>query len=225
MAYGVKIIYRFIFLFILLQQHPVKFYHVCQQQFKQIEWKIISINYILMKSPRVRPHAAIENSQDEDTTESGSSDSGRWNPYSESDITRGTIRRRSHVTKLGDRSRSKSRSRGHHDPATGGKSAPASFRSPAKATATADQSMDCTIALGLKMAQNQAFAVAGFIDSQKERVCASCLSRRASYHGKGDYSAHINLLRSYITTQIKYTTAVYCFNKQSKTRIQIMFYQ
>jgi hypothetical protein len=46
-----------------------------------------------------------------------------------------------------------------------------------------------TIANGLKMAQNQAIAVAGFladVDSQQWRVCASCLSHRASYHGRGD---------------------------------------
>lgn len=168
----------------------------------------------MIKSPRVRPHAAVDDCDDEDTTTgSGSSDSGRWNPHSEGGVARGTTGK-PHVTVLGGRSRSsKRRSRGRRDHATaGGKSAPASFRSPA--TATANQSTGSatgaaasgpgtrTVANGLKMAQNQAIAVAGFladVDSRQWRVCASCLSHRASYHGRGDYSTRINLLRSHIT--------------------------
>ncbi|XP_067209243.1 muscle calcium channel subunit alpha-1 isoform X2 [Linepithema humile] len=150
---------------------------------------------------------AVDDCDDEDTTTgSGSSDSGRWNPHSEGGVARGTTGK-PHVTVLGGRSRStKRRSRGRRDPATaGGKSAPASFRSPA--TATADQSTGSatgaaasdpgtrTVANGLKMAQNQAIAVAGFladVDSRQWRVCASCLSHRASYHGRVSWAAESN---------------------------------
>lgn len=45
-----------------------------------------------------------------------------------------------------------------------------------------------TVANGLKMAQNQAIAVAGFladVDAEQWRVCESCFSHRASFHGRG----------------------------------------
>lgn len=158
----------------------------------------------LINRPRVRSHAAVDDCDDEDTsTGSGSSDSGRWNPHSEGGVVRGTTGK-PHVTVLGSRS-TKRRSRGRRDPATaGGKSAPASFRSrdvtaavAAEATTTTGSATGTatsgpgtrTIANGLKMAQNQAIAVAGFladVDSRQWRVCASCLSHRASYHGRGD---------------------------------------
>lgn len=156
----------------------------------------------LINRPRVRSHAAVDDCDDEDTsTGSGSSDSGKWNPHSEGGVVRGTTGK-PHVTVLGGRSM-KRRSRGRRDPATaGGKSAPASFRSRDAATAVAAEATTAsatgtatsgpgtrTIANGLKMAQNQAIAVAGFladVDSRQWRVCASCLSHRASYHGRGD---------------------------------------
>lgn len=146
-------------------------------------------------------HAALDDCDDEDTTTgSGSSDSGRWNPHSEGGVARGTTGK-PHVTVLGGRS-SKRRSKTRRNAATaGGKSAPASFRSrdEAATTATAGSATGAatssgpgtrTVANGLKMAQNQAIAVAGFladVDSRQWRVCASCLSHRASsYHGRGD---------------------------------------
>jgi len=145
----------------------------------------------------VSSHAAIDDCDDEDTsTGSGSSDSGKWNPHSEGGVARGTTGK-PHVTVLGGRS-SKRRAKARHDAATaGGKSAPASFRSrdEAAAAATAGAASSSgpgsrTVANGLKMAQNQAIAVAGFladVDSRQWRVCASCLSHRASsYHGRGD---------------------------------------
>ncbi|XP_018043903.1 PREDICTED: muscle calcium channel subunit alpha-1 isoform X1 [Atta colombica] len=138
---------------------------------------------------------AIDDCDDEDTsTGSGSSDSGKWNPHSEGGVARGTTGK-PHVTVLGGRS-SKHRAKARHDAATaGGKSAPASFRSrdEAAAAATAGAASSSgpgsrTVANGLKMAQNQAIAVAGFladVDSRQWRVCASCLSHRASsYHGR-----------------------------------------
>ncbi|KAM0735591.1 Voltage-dependent calcium channel type D subunit alpha-1 [Formica fusca] len=161
---------------------------------------------------------AIDDCDDEDTsTGSGSSDSGRWNPHSEGGVVRGTTRK-PHVTMLGSRS-TKRRSRVRRDAATaGGKSAPASFRSrdattaavvagatttttttttgSASATGTATSGPGTrTIANGLKMAQNQAIAVAGFladVDSRQWRVCASCLSHRASYHGRVSWAAESN---------------------------------
>lgn len=150
-------------------------------------------------------HVAVDDCDDEDTTGSGSSDSGRWNPHSEGGVARGTTGK-PHVTVLGGRS-SKRRAKARRDAATaGGKSAPASFRSRDTAAATAttagqpagsatgaatsSDSGSRTVANGLKMAQNQAIAVAGFladVDSRQWRVCASCLSHRAaSYHGRGD---------------------------------------
>lgn len=148
-------------------------------------------------------HAALDDCDDEDT--SGSSDSGRWNAHSEGGVAKGTIGK-PHVTVLGGRS-SKRRAKARRDAATaGGKSAPASFRSrdaaaeavttasqpagSATGAATSSSSGTRTVANGLKMAQNQAIAVAGFladVDSRQWRVCASCLSHRASsYHGRGD---------------------------------------
>ncbi|KAL0102109.1 hypothetical protein PUN28_018567 [Cardiocondyla obscurior] len=138
---------------------------------------------------------ALDDCDDEDTsTGSGSSDSARWNPHSEGGMARCTTAK-PHVTVLGGRS--KRRSKGRRDAATaGGKSAPASFRSrdtaetaeSATGAATSSSSGTRTVANGLKMAQNQAIAVAGFladVDSRQWRVCASCLSHRASsYHGR-----------------------------------------
>lgn len=154
--------------------------------------------FSLIKQPRACSHAAVDDCDNEDTTtESVSSDSGRWN-HSESAVMRGTSGRH-HVTVL---SRS-SKHRGRRNAATaGGKSAPASFRSrdaaDTDAATSAGQSGSATaasgpgartVANGLKMAQNQAIAVAGFladVDSRQWRVYASCFSHRASYHGRGD---------------------------------------
>ncbi|XP_018043907.1 PREDICTED: muscle calcium channel subunit alpha-1 isoform X5 [Atta colombica] len=146
---------------------------------------------------------AIDDCDDEDTsTGSGSSDSGKWNPHSEGGVARGTTGK-PHVTVLGGRS-SKHRAKARHDAATaGGKSAPASFRSrdEAAAAATAGAASSSgpgsrTVANGLKMAQNQAIAVAGFladVDSRQWRVCASCLSHRASsYHGRVSWARESN---------------------------------
>ncbi|XP_018341906.1 PREDICTED: muscle calcium channel subunit alpha-1 isoform X7 [Trachymyrmex septentrionalis] len=146
---------------------------------------------------------AIDDCDDEDTsTGSGSSDSGKWNPHSEGGVARGTTGK-PHVTVLGGRS-SKRRAKARHDAATaGGKSAPASFRSrdEAAAAATAGAASSSgpgtrTVANGLKMAQNQAIAVAGFladVDSRQWRVCASCLSHRASsYHGRVSWARESN---------------------------------
>ncbi|EGI67525.1 Voltage-dependent calcium channel type D subunit alpha-1 [Acromyrmex echinatior] len=146
---------------------------------------------------------AIDDCNDEDTsTGSGSSDSGKWNPHSEGGVARGTTGK-PHVTVLGGRS-SKRRAKARHDAATaGGKSAPASFRSrdEAAAAATAGAASSSgpgsrTVANGLKMAQNQAIAVAGFladVDSRQWRVCASCLSHRASsYHGRVSWAKESN---------------------------------
>ncbi|KAG6803534.1 muscle calcium channel subunit alpha-1 isoform X2 [Apis mellifera caucasica] len=79
-----------------------------------------------------------------------------------------------------------------------GKSAPSSFRkrdgtggggqSSSSAT-SASTGFARSVANGLKLAQTQAIAVAGFladVDSRHDRICASCLSHRASYHGRGD---------------------------------------
>ncbi|XP_072756807.1 ca[2+]-channel protein alpha[[1]] subunit D isoform X3 [Anoplolepis gracilipes] len=157
---------------------------------------------------------AIDDCDDEDmSTESGSSDSAKWNPHSEGGVVRGTTGK-PHVTVLGRSCRStKRRSRGRRDAATaGGKSAPASFRSrdptaavaatttatmtTGSATGTATSGSGTrTIANGLKMAQNQAIAVAGFladVDSRQWRVCASCLTHRASYHGRVSWTAESN---------------------------------
>ncbi|KAG5313422.1 CAC1D protein, partial [Acromyrmex insinuator] len=146
---------------------------------------------------------AIDDCNDEDTsTGSGSSDSGKWNPHSEGGVARGTTGK-PHVTVLGGRL-SKRRAKARHDAATaGGKSAPASFRSrdEAAAAATAGAASSSgpgsrTVANGLKMAQNQAIAVAGFladVDSRQWRVCASCLSHRASsYHGRVSWARESN---------------------------------
>ena len=154
-------------------------------------------HYFPLINVPVSSHAAIDDCNDEDTsTGSGSSDSGKWNPHSEGGVARGTTGK-PHVTVLGGRL-SKRRAKARHDAATaGGKSAPASFRSrdEAAAAATAGAASSSgpgsrTVANGLKMAQNQAIAVAGFladVDSRQWRVCASCLSHRASsYHGRGD---------------------------------------
>ncbi|KAG5317437.1 CAC1D protein, partial [Pseudoatta argentina] len=141
---------------------------------------------------------AIDDCDDEDTsTGSGSSDSGKWNPHSEGGVARGTTGK-PHVTVLGGRS-SKRRAKARHDAATaGGKSAPASFRSRDEAAAATSSSGpgSRTVANGLKMAQNQAIAVAGFladVDSRQWRVCASCLSHRASsYHGRVSWARESN---------------------------------
>ena len=56
-------------------------------------------------------------------------------------------------------------------------------------TTSASTGFAHSVANGLKLAQTQAIAVAGFladVDSRHDRVCASCLSHRASYHGRGD---------------------------------------
>lgn len=56
-------------------------------------------------------------------------------------------------------------------------------------TTSASTGFARSVANGLKLAQTQAIAVAGFladVDSRHDRVCASCLSHRASYHGRGD---------------------------------------
>lgn len=150
----------------------------------------------LIKHPRMRSHAAVDDCDDEDTsTGSVSSDSGRWN-HSEGAVVRGTSGR-PHVTVLGRSSKRRAR----RDAATaGGKSAPASFRSrdaasssPAAAGQSAGGSTAAsgthTVANGLKMAQTQAIAVARYladVDSQQLRVCPSCIPHRASFHGRGD---------------------------------------
>ncbi|XP_014484756.1 PREDICTED: muscle calcium channel subunit alpha-1 isoform X2 [Dinoponera quadriceps] len=136
---------------------------------------------------------AVDDCDDEDTTTgSVSSDSGKWN-HSEGAVVRGTSGR-AHVTVLGR----SSKRRGRRDAAVaGGKSAPASFRSrdaaDTDAATSAGQSGSAvasgarTVANGLKMAQTQAIAVAGFladVDSRQWRVYASCFSHRASYHGR-----------------------------------------
>ena len=46
-----------------------------------------------------------------------------------------------------------------------------------------------SIANGLKLAQTQAIAVAGFladVDANQWKVCDTCFSHRASYHGRGE---------------------------------------
>ncbi|XP_032677442.1 muscle calcium channel subunit alpha-1 isoform X4 [Odontomachus brunneus] len=141
---------------------------------------------------------AVDDCDDEDTTTgSVSSDSGRWN-HSEGAVVRGTSGR-PHVTVLAR----PSKRRGRRDAATaGGKSAPASFRSRddtdaatsgggggdgQSGSAAATSPGARTVANGLKMAQTQAIAVAGFladVDSRQWRVYASCFSHRASYHGR-----------------------------------------
>lgn len=79
-----------------------------------------------------------------------------------------------------------------------GKSAPSSFRKrestggggqSSSSTTSASTGFARSVANGLKLAQTQAIAVAGFladVDSRHDRICASCLSHRASYHGRGD---------------------------------------
>ncbi|CAD1472971.1 unnamed protein product, partial [Heterotrigona itama] len=52
-----------------------------------------------------------------------------------------------------------------------------------------------SVANGLKLAQTQAIAVAGFltdVDSRHDRVCTSCLSHRASYHGRVSWAGEGN---------------------------------
>lgn len=127
---------------------------------------------------------------DDEDTSSGSSDSGRWS-HSEG-VVHGAAGK-PHVTVLG-----RSSKRRRRRDAAGGKSAPASFRSSRDRTvATGGQSGSGgvqvtgtrTVANGLKMAQTQAIAVTGFlteVNPRQWRVCASCLSHRASYHGRGD---------------------------------------
>ena len=53
---------------------------------------------------------------------------------------------------------------------------------------------DRSIANGLKLAQTQAIAVAGFladVDARQWRVCESCFSHRASFHGRGDFAREL----------------------------------
>ncbi|OAD53497.1 Voltage-dependent calcium channel type D subunit alpha-1 [Eufriesea mexicana] len=93
---------------------------------------------------------------------------------------------------------SRCRVRGRRDPLVG-KSAPSSFRKretsgggggqSSSSTTSASTGFARSVANGLKLAQTQAIAVAGFladVDSRHDRVYASCLSHRASYHGRGD---------------------------------------
>lgn len=94
---------------------------------------------------------------------------------------------------------SRCRVRGRRDPPVA-KSAPSSFRKretsggggggqSSSSTTSASTGFARSVANGLKLAQTQAIAVAGFladVDSRYDRVCVSCLSHRASYHGRGD---------------------------------------
>ncbi|XP_026668922.1 muscle calcium channel subunit alpha-1 isoform X2 [Ceratina calcarata] len=84
-----------------------------------------------------------------------------------------------------------------------GKSAPSSFRErdgggggqSSSSTTSASTGFARSVANGLKLAQTQAIAVAGFladVDPQQHRVCASCLSHRASYHGRVSWAGESN---------------------------------
>ncbi|XP_043526315.1 voltage-dependent calcium channel type D subunit alpha-1-like isoform X3 [Frieseomelitta varia] len=62
-------------------------------------------------------------------------------------------------------------------------------------TTSASTGFAHSVANGLKLAQTQAIAVAGFladVDSRHDRVCASCLSHRASYHGRVSWAGESN---------------------------------
>ncbi|KYQ52756.1 Voltage-dependent calcium channel type D subunit alpha-1 [Trachymyrmex zeteki] len=149
----------------------------CDLTFQSIN--LLTICFPLINVP-VSSHVAIDDCDDEDTsTGSGSSDSGKWNPHSEGGVARGTTGK-PHVTVLGGRS-SKRRAKARRDSAGAASSSGPGSR---------------TVANGLKMAQNQAIAVAGFladVDSRQWRVCASCLSHRASsYHGRVSWARESN---------------------------------
>ncbi|XP_076760429.1 ca[2+]-channel protein alpha[[1]] subunit D isoform X2 [Xylocopa sonorina] len=91
-----------------------------------------------------------------------------------------------------------------------GKSAPSSFRKregsrgggrggrggrSSGSTTSASTGVTHSVANGLKLAQTQAIAVAGFladVDTRHDRVCASCLSHRASYHGRVSWAGESN---------------------------------
>ncbi|XP_033357832.1 muscle calcium channel subunit alpha-1 isoform X6 [Bombus vosnesenskii] len=100
---------------------------------------------------------------------------------------------------------SRCRVRGRRDPPVA-KSAPSSFRKretsggggggqSSSSTTSASTGFARSVANGLKLAQTQAIAVAGFladVDSRHDRVCVSCLSHRASYHGRVSWAGESN---------------------------------
>ncbi|XP_053974550.1 muscle calcium channel subunit alpha-1 isoform X2 [Hylaeus volcanicus] len=123
------------------------------------------------------------------------------------------VRRRGGSTRQELAVASRSRGRGRCDPA--GKSAPSSFRKRGDASsgivgvgvvgvgvgggqssssATPSTGVKRTVANGLKLAQTQAIAVAGFladVDTRRCRDC-SCLPHRASYHGRVSWAGESN---------------------------------
>lgn len=128
---------------------------------------------------------AVVEHEDDSSAESVSSGSGRRNGETE-----GWVRP--------PRKSSSRRSRHRKRDASAEKSS--SFRgagnvpSSGSGTGTGTKTTGRTVANGLKLAQTQAIAVAGFladVDSRQWRVCDTCFSHRASYHGRGDQKINI----------------------------------
>ncbi|XP_051160359.1 muscle calcium channel subunit alpha-1 isoform X2 [Leptopilina boulardi] len=129
-------------------------------------------------------HAVVE-CDDDSSAESASSGSGRRNGDSE-----GWVRPpRKSSSRL---SRQQKR-----EALTGRKSS--SFRQAGNLSqgesGTGTQASGRTVANGLKLAQNQAIAITGFladVDSRQWKVCDTCFSHRASYHGRVSWAGESN---------------------------------
>ncbi|XP_033213450.1 voltage-dependent calcium channel type D subunit alpha-1-like [Belonocnema kinseyi] len=128
-------------------------------------------------------HAVVDH-EDDSSAESVSSGSGRRNGETE-----GWVRP--------PRKSSSRRSRQRKRDASAGKSS--SFRGtgnmPSSGSGSGTQTSGRTVANGLKLAQTQAIAVAGFladVDSRQWRVCDTCFSHRASYHGRVSWAGESN---------------------------------
>ncbi|XP_015123750.1 muscle calcium channel subunit alpha-1 [Diachasma alloeum] len=95
---------------------------------------------------------------------------------------------------------SSKRSSKHREGSSEGKYSSVRSRKSHKSDDDDDKAKDCShgersIANGLKLAQTQAIAVAGFfadVDARQWRVCESCLSHRASFHGRVSWAGESN---------------------------------
>nr|XP_034188896.1 muscle calcium channel subunit alpha-1 isoform X5 [Osmia lignaria] len=127
----------------------------------------------------------------------GSGESSSWSDSEKLGRRGGSLRQ-----EIGAASRSRARGRRGLSSLVG-KSAPSSFRKrdpngggqSSSSTTSASTGFAQSVANGLKLAQTQAIAVAGFLadvdDSRHDRVCASCLSHRA-YQGRVSWAGESN---------------------------------
>ncbi|XP_029034344.2 muscle calcium channel subunit alpha-1 isoform X5 [Osmia bicornis bicornis] len=127
----------------------------------------------------------------------GSGESSSWSDSEKLGRRGGSLRQ-----EIGVASRSRARGRRGLSSLVG-KSAPSSFRKrdpngggqSSSSTTSASTGFAQSVANGLKLAQTQAIAVAGFLadvdDSRHDRVCASCLSHRA-YQGRVSWAGESN---------------------------------